>query len=117
MTFNNKSILITGATGSFGKTFVKYIINNFKPKKIIIFSRDELKQYNMKQDYINKKNLRFFIGDIRDEARLELATKNVGSELAELAFDKIYPATDEKEGVVEIIIENYKKFKEGEQKR
>ena len=77
MSFNNKSVLITGATGSFGKTFVKYLINNFKPKKIIIFSRDELKQYNMQQDYIDQKNLRFFIGDIRDQARLELATKNV----------------------------------------
>ncbi len=77
MSFNNKTILITGATGSFGKTFVKYLTNNFKPKKIIIFSRDELKQYNMKQEYFNHTNLRFFIGDIRDEARLELATKNV----------------------------------------
>lgn len=77
MSFNNKSILITGATGSFGKTFVKYLTKNFKPKKIIIFSRDELKQYNMKQEYISQKNLRFFIGDIRDEARLELATQNV----------------------------------------
>ena len=77
MSFNNKNILITGATGSFGKTFVRYLTKNFKPKKIIIFSRDELKQYNMKQEYFDQKNLRFFIGDIRDEARLELATKNV----------------------------------------
>ena len=59
MSFNNKSILITGATGSFGKTFVRYLTKNYKPKKII-FSRDELKQYNMKQVY-KQKNLRFLL--------------------------------------------------------
>ena len=60
MSFNNKSILITGATGSFGKTFVKYLTKNFKPKKIIIFSRDELKQYNMRQEYSNEKTYAFY---------------------------------------------------------
>ena len=75
---NQKTILITGGTGSFGKNFVKYIEKNFKPKKIIIYSRDELKQSEMMQEFPKlKKILRFFIGDIRDYARLALATKNV----------------------------------------
>ena len=78
----NKSIFITGGTGSFGKEFIKECLKNHKPKKIIIFSRDELKQYEMQNDiflqnYIKKNKLRFFIGDIRDKNRLEMATQNV----------------------------------------
>ena len=72
--FNNKIVLVTGGTGSFGKKFCEYLLNNFKPKKLIIFSRDELKQYEMrKKPFINKnKNkIRFFIGDVRDKSRLE----------------------------------------------
>jgi dTDP-D-glucose 4,6-dehydratase len=72
----NKSILITGGTGSFGATFAKYLLNNHSNlEKIIIFSRDELKQYNISQKLINYKNyakLRFFLGDIRDKTRLVL---------------------------------------------
>ena len=78
--FNNKSILITGATGSFGKNFVNYLLNYSKSKKIIIFSRDEYKQFKLKQLYQNHKNfkkLRFFIGDIRDLKRLEIAFSGV----------------------------------------
>jgi UDP-N-acetylglucosamine 4,6-dehydratase len=75
--YNNKTILVTGGTGSFGKQFIKFILKNFKPKKIIIFSRDELKQYNFKQEIGEKKALRYFLGDIRDFDRLELATKDV----------------------------------------
>jgi|TARA_B110000027_G_scaffold41853_1_gene46042 UDP-N-acetylglucosamine 4,6-dehydratase len=52
---NNKSILITGGTGSFGSLFVKYIVKNYKPKRLIIFSRDELKQYKMQQELPPKK--------------------------------------------------------------
>ena len=76
---NNKNIFITGGTGSFGKMFTKFIIKNFKPKKLIIFSRDELKQFEMKQELSKKKLsfLRFFIGDIRDEDRLETAMKDI----------------------------------------
>tara|TARA_B100000575_G_C23053670_1_gene606546 strand:+ start:160 stop:1161 length:1002 start_codon:yes stop_codon:yes gene_type:complete len=76
---NNKIILITGGTGSFGKKFVKICLKNFNPKKIIIFSRDELKQYDMLNEFpvqIRKK-LRFFIGDVRDLSRLKLAMQNV----------------------------------------
>ena len=69
---NNKVILITGGTGSFGKKCTEIILNNYKPKRLIIFSRDELKQYEMKQVF-NEKDypcMRYFIGDIRDKDRL-----------------------------------------------
>ena len=76
--FKNKSILITGGTGSFGKNFAKYLLKNFSVKKIVIFSRDELKQYEMQshQDF-KSTNLRFLIGDIRDLERLKLAMKDM----------------------------------------
>ncbi len=74
---NNKTILITGGTGSFGHACVSYFLKNYKCKKIIIFSRDEMKQYNMEKLYSSNKNLRFFIGDIRDLERLKLAFKGV----------------------------------------
>ena len=78
--FNNKNILITGGTGSFGKAFLYFLLKNYKPKKVIIFSRDELKQYELaKQIKKNSQNakVRFFIGDVRDINRLNLAFKNV----------------------------------------
>ena len=77
--FNNKSILITGGTGSFGNAFVSFIIKNYKPKKLIIFSRDEYKQFKMAEKFPTTKYkfLRFFIGDVRDKNRLKLASKNV----------------------------------------
>tara|TARA_B100000900_G_scaffold414582_1_gene441633 strand:+ start:1059 stop:2039 length:981 start_codon:yes stop_codon:yes gene_type:complete len=77
---NNKSILITGGTGSFGKKFVEIVLKKYpKIKKLVIFSRDELKQYEMQQIYPLKKypNLRFFIGDIRDKDRLKSALYGV----------------------------------------
>lgn len=75
---NNKTILVTGGTGSFGHHFVKYILKNYKPKKIIIYSRDEYKQFVMSNEYSKQKDLlRFFIGDVRDEGRLRMAMKNV----------------------------------------
>lgn len=74
MLFNNKTFFITGGTGSFGKHFIKTILRKFNPKKVIIYSRDELKQYDLQNELIQyKKKLRFFIGDIRDERRLEHA--------------------------------------------
>ena len=78
--FNNKSILITGGTGSFGKRFINKIINKYNPKKIIIYSRDEMKQNEMYQEMKNHKKadcLRFFLGDIRDYERLKLAFNGV----------------------------------------
>ncbi len=73
MILKNKTILITGATGSFGKSFIRYHLKKSKPKKIIIFSRDELKQFEMKKEFKNV-NLRYFIGDVRDYNRLNEAT-------------------------------------------
>jgi len=77
--FNNKTILVTGGTGTFGKAFVKIILKNFKPKKIIVFSRDELKQYEMSQEFseIKYPNIRYFIGDVRDVDRLNIALRDV----------------------------------------
>lgn len=75
---NNKTILITGGTGSFGHHFVDYVLAHYKPKKIIIYSRDEFKQFNMANAYKkHEKILRFFIGDVRDEARLFRAMHGV----------------------------------------
>jgi len=72
----NKTILITGGTGSFGKNFAKFLLDNFNLKKLIIFSRDELKQFNMQRELSNER-LRFFIGDVRDLQRLERAFDGV----------------------------------------
>ncbi|AGR78431.1 UDP-N-acetylglucosamine 4,6-dehydratase [Aliarcobacter butzleri 7h1h] len=74
--FNGKNILITGGTGSFGKKYTKILLEKYTPNKIIIYSRDELKQYEMAQEY-NDRCMRYFIGDVRDEARLKKATKDV----------------------------------------
>ena len=78
--FKNKSILITGGTGSFGKKFVETLLNNYDGiNKIIIYSRDELKQFEMKSKFNPKEypNLRYFIGDVRDFDRLNRAVEDV----------------------------------------
>jgi UDP-N-acetylglucosamine 4,6-dehydratase len=74
--FNNKSILITGGTGSFGKKYTQILLEKYKPNKIIIFSRDELKQYEMAQDF-NDFCMRYFIGDVRDYDRVNQAMNGV----------------------------------------
>ena len=74
--FNGKNILITGGTGSFGKKYTEILLSKYGPNKIIIFSRDELKQYEMAQEF-NAKCMRYFIGDVRDNQRLKQATKDV----------------------------------------
>ncbi len=75
---NNKTILITGGTGSFGHHFVDYVLQHYEPKKIIIYSRDEFKQFNMQNSYRDHvKVLRFFIGDVRDKERLTRALTGV----------------------------------------
>lgn len=76
---NNKTILVTGGTGSFGHAFTQTIIERYKPKKLIIFSRDELKQYEMAQKFseTDHKFMRYFIGDVRDYNRLEMALRGV----------------------------------------
>lgn len=75
---NDKVILITGGTGSFGKCFTRYILNKYNPKKIIIYSRDEYKQFVMQNEFKEHADkLRFFIGDVRDKDRLDRAFKGV----------------------------------------
>ncbi|WP_139453122.1 UDP-N-acetylglucosamine 4,6-dehydratase (inverting) [Campylobacter armoricus] len=74
--FNGKNILITGGTGSFGKTYTKTLLQKYKPKKIIIYSRDELKQFEMAREF-NDICMRYFIGDVRDKERLNVAMKDV----------------------------------------
>ena len=75
---NGKSILVTGGTGSFGNHFVEYVLKNYSPKKIIIYSRDEYKQFIMANKFQEHKNLlRFFIGDVRDKDRLKRALSGV----------------------------------------
>ncbi|WP_295022713.1 UDP-N-acetylglucosamine 4,6-dehydratase (inverting) [Sulfurimonas sp.] len=74
--FNEKNILITGGTGSFGKKYTEMILKKYKPNKIIIFSRDELKQYEMAQTFTDSC-MRYFIGDVRDEKRLLKAMRGV----------------------------------------
>ena len=74
--FNHKTVLITGGTGSFGKKFIEIMLKQFEPKRIIVFSRDELKQFEMQQVF-NAPCMRYFIGDVRDEARLKQAMYQV----------------------------------------
>ena len=76
---NDKSILVTGGTGSFGKHFLKSVIAQYKPRRLIVFSRDELKQFEMAQDFPTEKYpfIRYFIGDVRDRDRLDLALRDV----------------------------------------
>ena len=76
---NNKVVLVTGGTGSFGKIFVETYLKKYKPKKIIIYSRDELKQSEMEKKFSDTKQtqLRYFLGDVRDLPRLKMAMQDV----------------------------------------
>ncbi len=74
--FNDKTVLITGGTGSFGKKFTEILLKRYKPKKIIIYSRDEFKQFEMRKVF-NDKCMRYFIGDVRDKERLIRAMEGV----------------------------------------
>lgn len=76
MDIDNSSILITGGTGSFGKMFVKHLLKNYNMKRIVVYSRDELKQFEMQQE-ISHPSLRYFIGDIRDLERLKRALSDI----------------------------------------
>lgn len=73
---NDKSILITGGTGSFGKKFVETVLAQYSPRRVIIYSRDELKQFEMQQVF-NQRCMRYFIGDVRDAQRLDMAMQDV----------------------------------------
>ena len=73
----NSSILITGGTGSFGHTFVPLTLKKYNPKRLVIFSRDEMKQWEMAKLFKDDKRVRFFIGDVRDKDRLQRALHGV----------------------------------------
>ena len=75
--WENLNVLVTGGTGSFGKKFAEIMLRDFRPNKIIIFSRDELKQHEMRMGGFHDPSLRFFIGDVRDKNRLKRAMREV----------------------------------------
>ena len=91
--FDNSTILITGGTGSFGNTCVPMILKKYNPKKVIIFSRDEMKQWEMAKLYPNESRLRFFIGDVRDRQRLYRALDGVDY-VIHAAATKIVPTAE-----------------------
>src|SRR5687767_535823 len=74
--FNDKSILVTGGTGSFGQCFVRTLLQRHAPRRLIVFSRDEAKQFEMSRT-VDGPAMRYFIGDVRDEARLRQALRDV----------------------------------------
>jgi UDP-N-acetylglucosamine 4,6-dehydratase len=90
---NSSTILVTGGTGSFGNTFVPMTLSKFNPKKIIIYSRDEMKQWEMSKKYQNDERVRFFIGDVRDRDRLYRALDGVDY-VVHAAATKIVPTAE-----------------------
>jgi len=90
--FNNSVILITGGTGSFGKKYVQILLKKYNPKKIIIFSRDELKQFDMQQEF-NADCMRYFIGDVRDSERVNQAMSGVDYVIHAAAIKQV-PASE-----------------------
>lgn len=91
--FDNATILVTGGTGSFGHTFVPLTLARFNPKKLIVFSRDEMKQWEMAKRYQNDPRVRFFIGDVRDKDRLYRALDGVDY-VVHAAATKIVPTAE-----------------------
>jgi UDP-N-acetylglucosamine 4,6-dehydratase/5-epimerase len=91
--FNGKSILITGGTGSFGHAFVQMTLEKYKPKKIVVLSRDEMKQWEMQKLYADNPKVRFFIGDVRDRDRLYRALDGVDY-VVHAAATKIVPTAE-----------------------
>ena len=90
---NGSTILVTGGTGSFGNKFVKMTLKKYKPKKIIIFSRDEMKQWEMQKNFAGYKQIRYFIGDVRDKDRLLRAFEGVDI-VVHAAATKIVPTAE-----------------------
>ena len=91
--FNKKNILITGGTGSFGQAFVKLTLKKFKPRNLIVYSRDESKQWDMQKKLEKFKNLKFIIGDVRDEKQLNDSMKNIDY-VVHAAATKIVPTAE-----------------------
>ena len=96
---NQKTILITGGTGSFGNAFTEYVLSHYKPKKIIIYSRDEYKQFVMAEKFKeHKDSLRFFIGDVRDRDRLYRAFDGVNQHQWSNEYCRCSPGLQGKKG-------------------
>ena len=91
--FENKTLLVTGGTGSFGKKFIELTLNKFNPKRIIVYSRDEMKQWTMSQNYIANNKIEFIIGDIRDKERLNSVLSDVQI-VIHAAATKIVPTAE-----------------------
>ena len=91
--FDDKTILVTGGTGSFGHSFIRRTIEKFNPKKIIVFSRDEMKQWDMAEKYADEDRIRFFLGDVRDKDRLYRALDGVDF-VVHAAATKIVPTAE-----------------------
>ena len=90
---SNSTILITGGTGSFGNKFIPMTLEKYNPKKIIIYSRDEMKQWNMALEHKDEPRLQFVIGDVRDKERLEMVLHNVDY-VVHAAATKIVPTAE-----------------------
>ena len=90
---NNKTLLVTGGTGSFGNAFAEMTLSKFNPKKLIIYSRDEMKQWHMAQKFKDDSRIRFFIGDVRDKERLHRALDEVDY-VIHAAATKIVPTAE-----------------------
>ncbi len=93
MNWKDKVILVTGGTGSFGKKFTEIMLKEYQPKKIIIFSRDELKQHEMRVRGYDHPSLRYFIGDVRDRERLVRAMHGVDIVVHAAALNRCPPAS------------------------
>src|ERR1700761_4918465 len=89
----NSSILVTGGTGSFGHTFLPLTLAKYNPRRIVIYSRDEMKQWEMAKLYGNDERVRFFIGDIRDKERLARALNGI-EYVVHAAANKIVPTAE-----------------------
>jgi UDP-N-acetylglucosamine 4,6-dehydratase len=90
--FNDKSILITGGTGSFGKEFIRMVFRDYRPRRVVVFSRDELKQFDMQQEFSSDK-MRFFLGDVRDGDRLRQAMRDIDMVIHAAALKQV-PAAE-----------------------
>ena len=91
--FDDSTILVTGGTGSFGHTFIPMTLEKYNPKKIIVYSRDEMKQWEMAKKFQNDPRVRFFIGDVRDKGRLYRALDDVDY-VVHAAATKIVPTAE-----------------------
>ena len=91
--FNDKEILVTGGTGSFGQRFIRTVIERYRPRRVIVFSRDELKQFEMSQS-VNGPQMRYFLGDVRDADRLRQAFRGVDIVVHAAAMKQV-PASEE----------------------